>query len=257
MKDNSGTEARVEMMNELALFAGAGGGILGGAILGWPTICAVEVDAYAREVLLARQRDGLLPRFPVWDDVRTFDGGPWAGHVDVVSGGFPCTDISVAGAGAGIDGPESGLWRDMARVVREVRPRFVWVENSPALTTRGLGTVLGDLAAMGFDARWGVFGADNANAPHERKRLWVLADSYRVDRQEVRRPASGEGGHPGEPLGRDRRTGDLLDWPREPDVGRVVDGVPRRVERLRTLGNAQVPRVAAAAWRHLSHGGAA
>ena len=131
-------------MNELALFAGAGGGILGGHLLGWRTVCAVELDAYARSVLLARQRDGLLPRFPVWDDVRTFDGKPWAGIVHVVSGGFPCTDISVAGAGAGIDGPESGLWRDMARVVREVRPRFVYVENSPALTARGLGTVLGD-----------------------------------------------------------------------------------------------------------------
>ena len=238
-------------MRELALFAGAGGGILGGRLLGWRTVCAVELDAEARRSLLDRQRDGILPRFPVWDDVRTFDGAPWAGAVDVVAGGFPCTDISVAGAGAGIDGPESGLWRDMARVVRQVRPRFVYVENSPALTARGLGTVLGDLAAMGFDARWGVLGADNANAPHERKRLWILADAYSFHWGQVWRQAPRQGRHVGEPAGRSGRAINVLDWPREPNVGRVVDGVPRRVDRLRALGNAQVPRVAASAWRLL------
>src|SRR3954462_15521300 len=103
-------------MRELALFAGAGGGILGGKLLGWRTVCAVELDPYCRRVLLARQRDGWLPRFPVWDDVRTFDGRRWGGAVDVVSGGFPCTDISAAGRGAGIDGEASGLWREMARI---------------------------------------------------------------------------------------------------------------------------------------------
>lgn len=96
-------------MNELALFAGAGGGILGGHLLGWRTVCAVEWEPYAASVLAARQNDGLLPAFPVWDDVRTFDGKPWRGIVDVVSGGFPCQDISAAGAGAGIDGERSGL----------------------------------------------------------------------------------------------------------------------------------------------------
>jgi DNA (cytosine-5)-methyltransferase 1 len=185
--------------------------------------------------------------------VRTFDGKPWAGSVHVVSGGFPCTDISVAGAGAGIDGPESGLWREMARIVGEVRPRFVWVENSPALTTRGLGRVLGDLAELGFDARWGVVGADNADAPHERKRLWILADAYRFDWEEMRRPTQGQGGHTGKPVGRSGGAENFLDWPSEPNVGRVVDGVPDRLDRLRCLGNAQVPRVAAAAWRILTH----
>ena len=111
-------------MNELALFAGAGGGILGGHLLGWRTVCAVEFAAYPRRVLLARQRDGMLPRFPIWDDVRTFDGKPWRGKVDVVSGGFPCTDISAAGKGAGIEGEHSGLWGEMARIIGEVRPRF-------------------------------------------------------------------------------------------------------------------------------------
>lgn len=139
-------------MNELALFSGAGGGILGGKLLGWTTVAAVEIEKYPREILLQRQRDGILPRFPIWDDIRSFDGRPWRGFVDVVSGGFPCQDISAAGKGAGIEGSRSGLWAEMHRIVCEVRPRYVFVENSPALTSRGLGRVLGDLAASGYDA---------------------------------------------------------------------------------------------------------
>ena len=166
-------------MNELALFAGAGGGILGGHLLGWRTVCAVEREPYAASVLLARQNDGLLPPFPVWDDVRTFDGRPWRGIVDVVSGGFPCQDISSAGKGAGINGERSGLWREMARIIGEVRPRLVFVENSPVLTSRGLDRVLGDLAEMGFDAKWGVVSAEDVGAPHRRERIWIVANASR------------------------------------------------------------------------------
>lgn len=162
------------MLNELALFAGAGGGILGGHLLGWRTVCAVECNAYAASVLVARQNDGTLAPFPIWDDVCTFDGRPWRGRVDVLSGGFPCQDISSAGQGAGIDGARSGLWAQMARIIGEVRPQFVLVENSPMLTSRGLGRVLGDLAALGYDARWGVLGACDAGAPHRRERIWVV-----------------------------------------------------------------------------------
>jgi DNA (cytosine-5)-methyltransferase 1 len=169
-------------MNELALFAGAGGGILGGKLLGWRTVCAVEFAPYAASVLAARQNDGLLPAFPIWDDVRTFDGLPWRGVVDVVSGGFPCQDISLAGTGKGLDGERSGLWGEMARVIREVRPRFALVENSPALTSRGLGTVLGDLAEMGFDAEWGVLGADAIGANHRRDRIWIVAHAQLPER---------------------------------------------------------------------------
>lgn len=157
--------AYTQGLRELALFAGAGGGILGGHLLGWRTVCAVEWADYPRRVLLARQRDGMLSRFPIWDDVQTFDGNPWRGRVDVVSGGFPCQDISAAGKGAGIDGARSGMWFHMARIVREVRSRFVFVENSPMLTSRGLGRVLGDLAEMGYDAEWCVLGADDCGAP--------------------------------------------------------------------------------------------
>ena len=164
-----------EQLNELALFAGAGGGILGGHLLGWRTVCAVEFAAYPRSVLLARQRDGMLPLFPVWDDVRTFDGKPWRGSVDVISGGFPCQDISVAGKGDGLDGERSGLWSEMARIIGEVQPRFAFVENSPMLTSRGLDRVLADLSTLGYDAEWGVVGADDAGAPHRRERIWILA----------------------------------------------------------------------------------
>jgi DNA (cytosine-5)-methyltransferase 1 len=167
-------------MNELALFAGAGGGILGGHLLGWRTVCAVEWEPYAACVLAVRQNDGLLPPFPIWDDVQTFDGRPWRGIVDVISGGFPCQDISAAGKGAGIDGERSGMWREMARIVHEIRPRFVYVENSPMLTSRGLGTVLGDLAKMGFDAKWGVLGAADVGAPHQRDRIWIRARQRKI-----------------------------------------------------------------------------
>jgi len=164
-------------MNELELFSGAGGGILGSQLIGHRTVCAVEFDAYARSVLLARQANGVFPHFPVWDDVRTFSGKPWRGIVDVVSGGFPCQDISVAGRGDGLDGERSGLWGEMARIIGEVRPRFAFIENSPALVSRGLDRVLSDLAALGFDARWTVLGAADVGAHHQRDRIWILANS--------------------------------------------------------------------------------
>ena len=165
-------------MNELALFAGVGGGILGGKLLGWRTVCAVELDPYCQQVLLQRQRDGLLEPFPIWDDVKTFNGRPWRGLVSVVSGGFPCQDVSCASpTGEGLDGDKSGLWEEMARIVGEVRPAHVFVENAAILNVRGLGRVLGDLAALGYDARWGVLGARHVGAPHRRDRMWILADS--------------------------------------------------------------------------------
>jgi DNA (cytosine-5)-methyltransferase 1 len=143
-------------------------------------VCAVERDAYAASILAQRQNDGHLPPFPIWSDVCSFDGRPWRGIAQVISGGFPCQDISAAGKGVGIGGKRSGLWSEMARIIGEVRPRFVFVENSPLLVSRGLGLVLADLAGMGYDASWGIVGADDAGAPHRRKRIWIrgeLADA--------------------------------------------------------------------------------
>ena len=173
-------------MYELSLFAGAGGGILGGILCGHTCVGACEIEKYPRDVLLARQRDGLLPRFPIWDDIKTFrsDNPECAGYFDylrtirnelVITGGFPCQDISAAGKGAGITGERSGLWKEFGHIIGEIRPARVLVENSPMLTIRGFGVVLGDLAEMGYDARWGVLGADDAGAPHRRKRIWIMA----------------------------------------------------------------------------------
>ena len=287
-------------MNELALFAGAGGGILGGQLLGWRTVCAVEWEQYPASVLCARQNEGLLPHFPIWDDVQTFDGKPWRGIVDVISGGFPCQDISCAGKGAGIEGQKSGMWKEFARIISEVRPQYVFVENSPMLTARGLGTVLGDLASMGFNAEWGVLSAADVGANHKRERIWILAysgngehtDSVRgVDAEAICIPQkywtkwsgggmpSGTGGVVG-----NGKSGRLCDetelaysnstqcegnersirgeqkhsdfggsswWATEPNVGRVAAGVAARMDRLKAIGNGQVPLCAATAFKLL------
>jgi len=171
-----------DKVNELHLFAGAGGGILGGMLLGHTTVCAVEIEPYCQKVLLQRQRDGILPKFPIWDDVQTFDGTPWRGKVDVICGGFPCQDISAAGKGAGIEGSRSSMWKHMARIIGEVRPKYTFVENSPMLVGRGLSTVLIDLAQMGYDAKWGIVGAHHVAAPHKRDRIWILATDSNVSR---------------------------------------------------------------------------
>lgn len=172
----------MQRLRTLHLFAGAGGGILADILLGHQPVCAVEIDEYCQQVLSARQKDGCLPWFPIFADVTQFDGRPWRGIIDVVSGGFPCQDISAAGKGAGIEGAKSGLWLEMARIIGEVRPRYAFVENSPMLTSRGLGVVLGDLAAMGFDARWGVIDAASVGAPHLRERIWIVAHAKRAER---------------------------------------------------------------------------
>ena len=255
-----------EQMNELALFAGAGGGLLGGSQLGWRTRCAVEIDPYARKCLLARQRDGCLERFPIWDDVRTFNGSHWRGSIDIVSGGFPCQDISSAGRGGGIAGEKSGLWKQMARIIGEVRPRFVFVENSPLLVVRGLGTVIGDLSSMGYDSRWGIVGAHHAGANHVRDRIWILAYSNSPQLKGGKLSSRAQS----------KNTNSSFSgwWETEPNVGRVVDGlaarldqsgtdimrggskvqdvVPNRAKRLKAIGNGQVPAAMMIAWKTLT-----
>jgi DNA (cytosine-5)-methyltransferase 1 len=298
-------------LNELALFAGAGGGILGGKLLGWRTVCAVEWEPYPASVLVSRQNEGIFPPFPIWDDVQTFDGKPWRGIVDVISGGFPCQDISAAGKGAGIDGERSGMWREMARIIYEVQPRYAFVENSPMLTSRGLGVVLGDLAEMGFNARWGVLGAADIGANHQRDRIWIVAqrgghfphaqyDRFRrweqqqegaqktnknmadtgcklwaegnpthLDakkkigtngtihnqsgsaRQDVTNPnipQQQRGGVSSRIHAKNPDTSYARWWETEPDVGRMANGVAAGVDRLKAIGNGQVPAVAAIAW---------
>ena len=277
-------------MNELALFAGAGGGILGGKLLGWRTVCAVEWERYPACVLAARQNDGLLPPFPIWDDVQTFDGKPWRGIVDVVSGGFPCQDISAANSkGKGLDGERSGMWREMARIIGEVQPRYAFVENSPMLTSRGLDTVLGNLSEMGYDAEWGVISAADVGANHLRERIWIVAKQRNFfsypehDRSRWREQQSESFKEKNGSMANSRRelreTGNsaYLDsskekrstspiyfepsstgygekqwWKTEPNVGRVAYGVAAGMDRLKAIGNGQVPLCAATAWKLLN-----
>lgn len=239
-------------MNELALFAGAGGGILGGVLLGWRTVCAVELNAYCARRLMQRQNEGHLPPFPIWDDVRSFDGHPWRGRVDVVSGGFPCQDISVAGKGAGISGARSGLWREFARIIREVRPRYAFVENSPALTIRGLGTVLRDLAEMGMDARWGVLGGFAAGLCIKRERIWIVcssSDSKRLPRPTASPKKFDQATSSKRQL--ERAVGAAISDEDHAACYRNPDDMARGMDRLRAIGNGQVPLVVELAWEAL------
>jgi DNA (cytosine-5)-methyltransferase 1 len=290
-----------------SLFAGIGGFDLGFERAGLKCVWQVELDPFCRKVLAKH-----WPNVPRWDDVRTFTGEGFE-RPDVICGGFPCQDISVAGRGAGIDGDQSGLWAEYARVIRVVRPRFVVVENSPALLGRGIDRVLGDLAACGFDSEWDCLPAFAAGAHHERDRLFIIAYSNghdgrkgrtrrpdpsasrqsvterplqeRTDSDDDRErceeldfppplpiaarkpdrpydairprvypasiPQGDDGGRQSATEGEGRVpilgigcSGSWRSWSAEPAVGRVADGVPNRVDRLRGLGNAVVPQVA-------------
>lgn len=326
-------------MRTLHLFAGAGGGLLADLILGHQPVAAVEWDSYCCAVLRERAADGWFPALRVHEgDVRLFDPSEYTGRVDCIAAGFPCQDISLAGAGAGIDGGRSGLWAEVVRVAHVVRPRFLFLENSPAIVNRGLEVVLHDLSALGFDADWLVLPASATGAPHIRARWFCFAwrtdakgkrrgktrgvrhgesaqraagvceaDDVADTERAVRRPrndaengaerrlhggrqeAPDRSGECGEILAyangdaRNAECADLPDavgerqerlvetgsaprpvdgpgdggdpgwWAVEPDVGRVVNGVASRVDRLRALGNGQVPLQAAAAFKIL-HG---
>jgi DNA (cytosine-5)-methyltransferase 1 len=217
-------------------------------------VCAVEIEDYPRRVLLQRQADGFLPRFPIWDDICTFDGKPWRGKIDVITGGFPCQDISAAGKGVGLDGERSGLWGEMARVICEVQPSYAFIENSPMLTIRGLDRVLCDLAQMGFDAQWGVLGAADVGAKHQRDRIWIVAKlappplemantNNTKRRRECRRFWS---------VQKCNQEWDSHTTFNQPEPLRMVDGVANRVDRLKCAGNGQVAFCAATAWKLLS-----
>jgi DNA (cytosine-5)-methyltransferase 1 len=261
-----------------SLFSGIGGFDLGLERAGMRVLWQCEADEFCRRVL-ARH----WPDVPCGPDVRGV-GRRTVAPVDLICGGFPCQDISVAGRGAGIDGERSGLWSEYARVVSELRPRYVVVENVPALLGRGLGRVLGDLAALGYDAEWDCLPASAFGAPHRRDRIWIVAypgcgslqlgrepgelASARPGARSTPRPQglSAAAGHRSEDVANPparvaHAGGSRLEgaghgaaapdrvreddpWAAEPDVGRVAHGVPHRVDRLRALGNALVPQIA-------------
>lgn len=178
-------------LNELSLFTGAGGGILGSKLLGWRTLGYVEWDEYCQKVIAQRIKDKIFDKAPIFSDVRAFVSDGYArryrGMVDVVTGGFPCQPFSVAGKRKASD-DERNMWPATMDVIKAVRPPVVFLENVPGLlsatvddgTGRSIhyfGVVLRDLAQSGYDVKWCVLGADDVGAPHHRKRLWILAYS--------------------------------------------------------------------------------
>lgn len=268
-----------------SLFSGIGGLDLGFERAGFEIRWQVEIDPYCRRVLAKH-----WPTVARYEDVREV-GGHNLERVDVIVGGFPCQDISIAGKGAGIDGARSGLWREYARLIGELRPRYAVVENVPAIIHRGLERVLADLTEMRYDAEWQHLSAAAFGAPHLRRRVFVIAYPSGTGARLAAYRSSRQGRQPADPLEpailsqRDRahrteganadstyalgyseriRRGQVRHqeqersssaargvgirrsewWQTEPAVGRVVDGVPYGVDRIRGLGNAVVPQVA-------------
>ena len=215
-----------------------------------------------------------------------FDPSEYTGKVDCIHAGFPCQDISTAGKQAGVhEGTRSGLYREILRIAGVVRPKQLFLENVSAILSNGLGTVLGDLAALGYDTRWLCIRASDVGAPHHRDRWFALADTDSAQRQGNGIPSGihtqnnpigingkdvaytecqrqqGQGKHEQSShsaQGRDWQTveseygGSSNFWATEPNVGRVANGIPHRVHRLKGLGNAQAPLQAAIAYRLLN-----
>jgi len=276
-------------LNVLDLFSGIGGFSLGLERAGMRTVAFCEIDPYCRRVLAKH-----WPTVPVFGDIRELTAehivanaawdvcsqqavggaerqrtGTGRQSIDVICGGFPCQDISTAGKGAGIGGARSGLWSEYARIIGEVRPRYVIVENVAALLGRGLERVLGDLAALGYDAEWHCVPASAVGAPHRRDRVWIVGYSdgdgqsalavddemaglcgMVADAARIRVEGNGSARQQeprlsvGAELSRCNGARGCADqWRIEPDVVRVVHGVPGRVDRIRSLGNAVVPQI--------------
>lgn len=228
------------------LFAGHGGGLLADLILGHKPVVAVEWDSYACRVLRERSKDGWFPGLQVWEgDVRLFDPSEYAGNVDCIHAGFPCTDVSTAGTKAGV-GPEtrSGLYREVLRIAGIVQPKYIYLENVAAIVTNGLGAVLGDLAALGYAGEWTCLRASDCGALHERDRWWGLfSNADQPRREEGCIPQRVQAEHP-------RDCGNSW-WKTIPNVSRVANGLAHQSHRLKGIGNGQVPLQAAIAWKIL------
>jgi DNA (cytosine-5)-methyltransferase 1 len=228
-------------MNVLDLFSGIGGFSLGLERAGMRTIAFCDIDPFCRVVLKKH-----WPNVPCYDDVR--DLPSWRqGGIDVVCGGFPCQDISNAGQRAGLAGERSGLWRELLRAIRLVRPLHAIVENVAALLVRGMDTVLGDLAESGYDAEWDCFPTGLAFG-HRRERVWIVAHAGGQRLSE--RGTSIAVGADASPIFTRERFASVLThvdpgqkWADRPLLGRGIHGIPRRVDRVRSLGNAVVPQV--------------
>jgi DNA (cytosine-5)-methyltransferase 1 len=249
-------------MRVLDLFSGIGGFSLGLRRAGMTTVAFCEINPFCRRVLATH-----WPEVPAFHDIRSLSADKLAGAgigVDLIAGGFPCQDISVAGEGAGLAGGRSRLWWEYARLIDEIRPRWAIIENVAALRSRGLDVVLGSLACLGYDAEWHVISAAAVGAPHLRERVWIVAhatgagarrygggsDEVAVAGGDVVADADGArlaqrfAGIPGGAGPVCRANPQRSEWwAVEPAVGRVAHGIPGRVDRLTALGNAVVPQI--------------
>ena len=222
-------------MNVLDLFSGIGGFSLGLERAGMRTVAFCEIEPFQRAVLKKH-----WPEVPCYDDVSALTSNCLRADgisVDVICGGFPCQDISYAGDRAGLEGERSGLWKEYARLIGELRPRYVVVENVTALLNRGLDVVLGDLAALGYDAEWHCIPASALGAPQSRDRTWIIAYPTGKHVEQVLGPRARQG----------EFRGSAWDaWPSRLDqsfVCREANGLPGDVDRISALGNAVVPQI--------------
>ena len=217
-------------MRVLDLFSGIGGFSLGLRMAGgFETVQFCEIDPYCQKVLAKN-----FPGVPIHDDIRSFQPAP--GSADLICGGFPCQPFSVAGKQAGT-ADDRDLWPEMARCIARVRPRWVVAENVAGFVNMELDRSLSDLESIGYEVECYVIPACAVDAPHRRDRVWIVAHADHPGRQQQRR-AESERAEQSAPECGSR-------WLPEPPVGRVAHGIPRRVDRLRGLGNAVVPQVVA------------
>ena len=262
-------------MNGLDLFSGIGGAALALSRYVRP-VAYCEIDRAAQAILLTRMASGDIPTAPIWDDVSTLRGRDIPYKIDIITGGFPCQDISLAGRGGGLEGERSGLFYEITRLAGELKPRFLFLENVPAITTRGGTEVVRTLASMGYDCRWCIISAASVGAPHKRDRWWLLAHAHGTDggiqqkpeqRQEAFNPcgngseksvAHSNGPRLQTPWPQQQTTGHQQFTPRwditKSPVFGVAHGLPNRAHRIRGLGNAWVPAQACKAFELLMFG---
>lgn len=222
-------ERLVSQLTHGSLFAGIGGFDLGFERAGMRTVWQVEIDEYCRRVLAKH-----WPNVQRLEDVRECSKRNLF-PVDVISGGFPCQPHSLAGKRKGTN-DERWLWPDFMRIICDIHPRFVVVENVPGLLTTAFGDVVGGLAASGYDAEWQSIPAAAFGAPHIRERVWIVAYPMANSASKQGWRIFQSGLQPNSPAGGW--------WEVEPNVGRVANGIPARVDRLKGLGNAIVPQIA-------------
>jgi DNA (cytosine-5)-methyltransferase 1 len=245
-------------MRELSLFTGAGGGIWASKLLGWKTIGYVEINEYCQKVIRARIDDGSFDRAPIFTDVREFvESGAaeqYRGFADVVSGGFPCQPFSIAGKQLGSN-DERDMWPATRDLIRAVRPSLVFLENVPAiLVFRYFGGILSDLAESGYCVQWLCLSGSDVGAVHRRERVWIHATNSRSSGVQ-RDVAEKVHRFKAFPWGENIRT---IEDVRErssvpaPMLCRNYHGLAHGSNRIAAIGNGQIPRVAATAWRILT-----